>query len=300
VLSEKPWKADGVVRLLLSLFVCIYAWSLGVSCIQFLHMTAKPDSRPIIVAVLSLGFLIATIVLARRPWSLENFMGRILVLLSCLYAGLLLGMWAQKLTGSTASSGPQPNFGMLTLECAALVLIGFFLRDYKLSWNEAFGFPNQWRHAMLLGVLIALIFLPVGWGLQQGSALIMDRFRLHPEEQQAVHALRTTVSWVDRLSLAAVAILLAPTAEEVLFRGILYPSIRQAGFPRLALWSTSVVFAAMHVNLMTFVPLTVLALVLTVLYEKTNNLLSTITAHSVFNALNFGLFYFMEHASRAK
>jgi membrane protease YdiL (CAAX protease family) len=39
----------------------------------------------------------------------------------------------------------------------------------------------------------------------------------------------------------------------------------------------------------TFVPLAVLALVLTVLYERTNNLLAPITAHVLFNALNFGI-----------
>ena len=49
--------------------------------------------------------------------------------------------------------------------------------------------------------------------------------------------------------------LLAPVAEELLFRGILYPAIKQAGFPRLALWGTSLLFAAMHMNLVTFVPL---------------------------------------------
>jgi membrane protease YdiL (CAAX protease family) len=84
-------------------------------------------------------------------------------------------------------------------------------------------------------------------------------------------------------------VLLAPVAEEVLFRGILYPAIKQMGRPRLALWGTSLLFAAVHMNVVTFVPLAVLALVLTVLYERTNNLLAPITAHVLFNALNFGM-----------
>jgi membrane protease YdiL (CAAX protease family) len=33
---------------------------------------------------------------------------------------------------------------------------------------------------------------------------------------------------------------------------------------------------------------------LTVLYEKTGNLLAPIAAHSAFNALNFGLLYLLE------
>jgi membrane protease YdiL (CAAX protease family) len=40
-------------------------------------------------------------------------------------------------------------------------------------------------------------------------------------------------------------------------------------------------------NVVTFVPLAMLALVLTMLYERTDNLLAPITAHVLFNALNF-------------
>jgi uncharacterized protein len=75
----------------------------------------------------------------------------------------------------------------------------------------------------------------------------------------------------------------------VLFRGILYPSIKQFGYPRLALWSTSLLFAAVHMNTVTFVPLAALALVLTALYEWTDNLLAPVMAHVLFNALNFAM-----------
>ena len=176
---------------------------------------------------------------------------------------------------------------------------------------------------MLWGLLAAVIFLPIGWGLQQASALVMTHlphWKMEPQEQLPIHALRVSLSWGGRLALGAAAVLLAPVAEEALFRGILYPAIKQLelprlalwgnsplfqgvlsrlfrrilypaikrlGFPRLALWGNSLLFAAIHMNLVTFVPLLVLALVLTALYERTNNLLAPITAHVLFNLLNF-------------
>ena len=94
--------------------------------------------------------------------------------------------------------------------------------------------------------------------------------------------------------MGTATILLAPVAEEMFFRGILYPAIKQAGFPRLALWGTSVVFAAIHLTPVIFLPLLVLALLLVWLYEKTNNLLAPIAAHSLFNGLNFALVYLWE------
>ena len=80
----------------------------------------------------------------------------------------------------------------------------------------------------------------------------------------------------------------------MLFRGILYPTIKQAGFPKLSLWLTSLAFAAIHLNAVTFLPLLVLSLLLTFLYEKTNNLLAPITTHAVFNAVQFVWLYLQQ------
>jgi membrane protease YdiL (CAAX protease family) len=44
-------------------------------------------------------------------------------------------------------------------------------------------------------------------------------------------------------------------------------------------------------NVAIFLPLLVLAVILTFLYEHTGNLLAAITAHAVFNAMNFATLY---------
>jgi membrane protease YdiL (CAAX protease family) len=119
----------------------------------------------------------------------------------------------------------------------------------------------------------------------------MTNLSLEPQEQEAVHALRVTSAWQSHLILAVLALFLAPLAEEIFFRGMLYAGIKQAGFPRLATWGVSLFFALVHFNLVSFVPLFVLAILLTVLYERTDNLLACIAAHALFNGLNFALFY---------
>jgi membrane protease YdiL (CAAX protease family) len=131
-------------------------------------------------------------------------------------------------------------------------------------------------------------------GLQWLSAQLMvhlPRLQLKPEEQESVQTLQMAITWWNRLALGAVTIVLAPAAEEMLFRGILYPVIKRAGFPRLALWGTALLFAGIHLNLVTFVPLTVLAVGLTLLYERADNLLAPITAHALFNGMNFVILY---------
>jgi membrane protease YdiL (CAAX protease family) len=112
---------------------------------------------------------------------------------------------------------------------------------------------------------------------------------MEPEMQMPVRILQVSVSVERRLVFAVAAIILAPVVEETIFRGILYPLMKQHGPPVVALWATSFFFAAIHANLMTFIPLTFLALVLTWLYERTDTLLAPIVAHAVFNLNNFFL-----------
>jgi len=87
------------------------------------------------------------------------------------------------------------------------------------------------------------------------------------------------------------AMVLAPVAEEFIFRGVLYPFVRQLGWPRLAWFGVSFLFALIHVNAVTFVPLLVLALVFVWLYEKTDCLLAPIAAHCLFNTANLVILF---------
>ena len=95
------------------------------------------------------------------------------------------------------------------------------------------------------------------------------------------------------LFFVLMAVAVAPIAEELLFRGILYPAIKQIGFPKLAAVGTALLFALFHVNLLTFASLTAVALVLIVLYEFTDNLLAPIISHAVFNASNLIMLFWL-------
>ena len=293
MLSAKPWKADAIVRLGLSVIVCVFAGSLLVSAQHYVTAGSKVNPKLFFaLAAGALGCLAATLVLISQPWPMEHLSRRLLTLMVCAYSGLFLGMWVQQSSGvaGAESSIWRVIVASLSFQGAGLVLIARFVRAHQVSWSEAFGFSNHRGKAVLLGTLIALLFLPLGWGLQQAAAFVMTHlphFKLEPEDQLPVHVLRVSMSWPGRITLGAAAILLAPVAEEILFRGILYPAVKQFGFPRLALWGTALLFAAVHMNAVTFLPLAVLAVVLTALYERTDNLLAPIIAHALFNALNF-------------
>jgi hypothetical protein len=228
--------------------------------------------------------------LSAKPWRSEIVMLFCAVQLACLCLGLVVSELLQH-AGASAFRRPD-DFGNILLttlgfQGAAWLLILFFLRQHQTGWREAFGFrgPHLPR-ALFLALLVVIILLPVALGLQQVSAVALTKLGWHPEDQLAVTLLAGTKSWGMRVYLGVFAVVLAPVAEEFIFRGMLYPFVKQLGWPRTAWVGVSFAFALIHDDAATFVPLFVLALALTWLYEKTDNLLAPIAAHSLFNAVN--------------
>ena len=235
--------------------------------------------------------------LSVKPWRAEAIIRLLLSLIVCFCAGSLVVAMMHHGAAARPLSVGQMMVAALSFQGAVLVLVARFLSEHGINWREGFGLSRQWHRAVLFGFIGASLFLPLGWGLQWLSAQIMLHFpKLHlkPEEQQAVQTLQMAVTWQHRLVLGLITVVLAPVAEEVLFRGILYPWVKQAGFPRLALWGTALLFAAIHFNLATLIPLAALAVMLVLLYDRTDNLLAPITAHAVFNAANFAMLYSLQ------
>lgn len=187
----------------------------------------------------------------------------------------------------------------MSLHGSVLVATAVALWWFHISWREAFGLATgDAGRAMLLGALAGAVFLPVGWMLQMLSGEILSRLHRDVPIQEAVQTMQKADTWDCRAYFIVFSILIAPAAEEILFRGVLYPAIKQLGFPRTALWGTAALFAAIHFNLPIFLPLLALGLALALLYELTNNLLASITAHGLFNAVNIAVFYLSQDTVR--
>jgi membrane protease YdiL (CAAX protease family) len=231
--------------------------------------------------------------LSAKPWRGEAVLQFCGAQLLCFCLGLTIAGLLQK--AGLAAFQPPDGFGAVLLgtlgfQGAAWLLILFFLRQHQVAWREALGVCGpRLPRALLLALLLAIAILPVAWGLQMISMDALTRAGWPPEEQIAVTLLAGAKSWWLRVYLGVFAVVLAPVAEEFIFRGMLYPFVKQLGWPRLAWVGVSFAFALIHNDAATFVPLFVLALALTWLYEKTDNLLAPIAAHSLFNSANLVL-----------
>ena len=193
--------------------------------------------------------------------------------------------------GVAAFKSPDSFAGVLlatlSFQGATCVLIFIFLKLHAVNWRDAFGFnaSNLIKPLVLAVGVLLLALLPILL-LQHGSVLVLEKLGWPSEDQLAVDLILNAKSWWMRGYLVFFAVVLVPVAEEFLFRGLLYPFIKQRGWPRLAWIGVSLLFALIHLNAPTFVPLFVFALVLTWLYEKTDCLLAPIVTHGLFNSAN--------------
>ena len=230
--------------------------------------------------------------LSPRPWKLEAVLRLMIGVFLCLSIGTLVATLAR---GGEDDKSPitvrQLILSSVCFQGATIALVWRFVREHEMSWTKAFGLGNAGFRAVALGTLAACVFIPVAGLLQRISIEVLDQMGAKLGEQSAVEVLRSASEGAGLMAFVLITVVMAPLGEELLFRGVLYPAIKRAGFPRLALWGTSLLFATIHFNRPIFIPLLLLSLLLVWLYEYTDNFLAPLTAHALFNAANLVLFF---------
>jgi membrane protease YdiL (CAAX protease family) len=179
-----------------------------------------------------------------------------------------------------------------------------FLKLHDIRWRDALGWnKDNWKLQLLLTVTVLAAALPVMFGLKYISALALHKMGWAVEDQRAVEMFSSVKSTWLQIYLGFFAVVLAPLGEEFVFRGLLFSAAKKLGRPWVV-WvgwvGVSLLFAFIHFSAPIFLPLFVLALALTWLYEKTEGLLAPIVAHSLFNAANLGLLYLSQYSDHPR
>lgn len=216
-------------------------------------------------------------------WRVETLLRGLSVLLACMLVG---GVINGLVTGEDWG-WVRFLIGTLSFHAAALVVVQGMLWEERSGWRLAFGLGHGcWWKVACVGGLVGLMVLPLAWLASWMTAEFMRWIFLEPEAQLAVETLSQTNHWWEYAAMGLMAVGVAPLAEEVVFRGLLYPFLKQRIRPEWAVAISSLLFGAIHFNLMTLPPLIFLALILVWLYESTGNLLAPVVAHAVFNLAN--------------
>ena len=157
--------------------------------------------------------------------------------------------------------------------------------------------PAGGENVFLSGATTFLISLPLLILSAKLWELVLKYFNLPTERQSLIAMFANADSpWVLAIMIA-LAIIIAPLTEELVFRAGLFRYLRSR-LPRwLALVGSSLLFASLHVNwrnlegLTSLVPLMVLAVMFSLAYERTGKIGTPIVAHALFNLNTVALIF---------
>jgi membrane protease YdiL (CAAX protease family) len=216
------------------------------------------------------------------PWTVLDAAG---LVLWTIVAQMLVALPVALLLQGSATAGVSAAI-LLVVEVATFAGVVAWLRHrHTWSWRLLGPLRPAARHlAVGLGVGVAgfLIAVIVPEILRQSFDLPT------PEPQQILDVI--SADGAGTVWLIAVVVLLAPIVEELVFRGVLFQSLRH----RLGLWPgigiSSLTFAFVHLELidkpLSLAALLVFAVWLAAAFHRTGTLVVPVVAHATFNAIN--------------
>jgi membrane protease YdiL (CAAX protease family) len=166
----------------------------------------------------------------------------------------------------------------MSIQAGVFVLIGILLARRRLSGPvfERRGGIGRAAWVGLVAGLVALVGgIVVGLGLQLAGLPVKEQdwvLELLGERTALIWA----VPWI---------VVIGPVAEEVFFRGYVLRAISEGWGFGAGAWISSLMFAAIHMNLSGFFVYLVIGLVLSRAYARTGTIVTPIVAHVTNNAI---------------
>jgi len=164
------------------------------------------------------------------------------------------------------------------------ILFSLWFRGFKLG--NVFGVDRMpVGRALLLGIALLISALPMVFAVDLIASALL-KVNATKDAQEVIQIFENSSTVAQRVPIILLAVVIAPVAEELAFRGYLYAVIKRyfGAIPALVL--SGLLFAMIHLNLPSFFPLLVLASVFALAYELSGTLLVPMTMHALFNAFS--------------
>jgi membrane protease YdiL (CAAX protease family) len=171
-------------------------------------------------------------------------------------------------------------FALMLLGEAAIPLGAwlFSIRKYRCKWGSL-GFV---KFDIRKGLLLALAVTCIGIGISMGYEVLLERTGREISTDMYVFF---TANNTGIALFAVTAVIVAPLAEEIFFRGFMFRGIRKRiGFEWAAIISAAL-FAMAHMSAESLIPIFLLGLMLAWLYHKTKSVWPCIIVHAAYNSI---------------
>jgi CAAX protease family protein len=192
----------------------------------------------------------------------------------------------------------EANTGLLVVAVLTqwLVILGPILISLQVRGGRigaVFGFDRlAVGKAIGWGIALLISALPI---IFASSALVSAWLKTNSQNdpQEIIQIFESANSPAQRVPIILLAVVGAPLAEELVFRGYLYGVLKKYFGALASMVFTAILFALVHAHIPSLLPLFLLACVFTIAYESSGSLLVPMTMHATFNAVNLlGVLFF--------
>jgi membrane protease YdiL (CAAX protease family) len=230
-------------------------------------------------------------VIVRRALPPERYRGPavFVLLLMAVILGTVLALGAGRTALALFDDGPLSVPGTLLLLTSTQVGLLAVAGALVVAPRALAGVGLVGRAGLGRGLLVGLaLAIPAWLGAQllaTLAALVLEAVGF----SQEVGVLDTVLERGDPTVILVAFLLVAPVAEEVFFRGIVYNAWERERGASVALFGSAALFAAIHTSLFSLVPIFALGVALAVVYRSTRSLVTVIAMHAGFNAISVAI-----------
>ncbi len=139
--------------------------------------------------------------------------------------------------------------------------------------------------AVKKGIVYGVAAIPPTMMITVGTNELIARAGYMPQSQPVIQWLTDPQTpFAARVTIFVSAVIIAPLAEELIFRGILFPAVLRRKSWMFAAMLTGCIFSLIHFHPPSFLSIFVLSLFFSGGYSMTGSLVTPIVMHMVFNA----------------
>lgn len=224
----------------------------------------------------------------RPPW---QWWSGLLAIVAALFATLVVGLVIDVAAAAFGADVTDPPPGILLLSTVAqeVCFVGaalLFANSVRPVRPWQFGLrPTAPRRAVAYVVAAYLTSLVV-------NAVWFAALGISQDDSKLTDQLGADASTLAAVGVAILTCVLAPVAEEVLFRGYLFPALRNRIGLRWAVGATGALFGLIHAGSAPvgfLPPLAVFGALLCLVYVRTGSLYPCIALHCLNNSIAYGV-----------
>lgn len=224
-----------------------------------------------------------------RPWGLSEAARVLLAIMVMTVLGwwlaLVLAHWGG--LQLTEQAGWALVWQSVFSHWSAIFIVLWVMGKYGIRWTPGFLHRGwRWHRDVGRGLIAYVAAMPYILLYAALYQVWLQSRGYEPELQDAMRIYAELPAGGVRVYFVFLALMLAPVAEELLFRGVLLPALSRRFGIGAAIVISSALFALMHMHVPGLVPLFLLSIALSVAYIYTQSIIVPIVMHLIFNSIS--------------